>query len=214
MGPVFGNANDIKWQKAETITECHHGRGEGMTVSIVINCDTRPGFNEKESTMGKMLNGVRSVDFLTEGVRNKELFFRGHDFETNVYVDVHEDVPSDTLSQLTNVDSLTLFKHSENFLGSRWPKWNNLNFLNALIQARGKYIAHFDADMAAFRTDDNDIIAKYKDWIDSGKYDYICWPSLHSPGPAVDPNYRILTICMKNTAIRKESAHGLSMSWE
>jgi len=164
-------------------------------ISIAINLDTRPGFLEQKTEQGTMLNGARSLDFFTEGIINKVRFFEGHDVETTVFIDVHDALPKETQDWLLEqqssglIDNLAFNRHTEQYLGSYYAKFNDLNFLNAMILTRGKYLVHFDGDMAAF-IKDRSLVNEWLEWLDDGKYDYICYPSQHSPGPAVDGRYK------------------------
>lgn len=166
-----------------------------MTISIAINLDTRPGFMEQKTEQGMMMNGTRSLDFFTEGVVNKVRFFEGHDIETTVFIDVHDPLPDDTQNWLLAqqrsgmIDNLVFNRHTERYLGSDfYPKHNDLNFMNAMILTRRKYLVHFDGDMAAFISDRN-VIHEWLKWLDDGKYDFICYPSQYSPLPVTDPSF-------------------------
>ena len=166
-----------------------------MTISLAINLDTRPGFMEQKTEQGTMLNGTRSLDFFTDGVINKVRFFEGHDIETTVFIDVHDPLPKETqdrmLEMQTNgiIDNLVFNRHTEKYLGEYFPKFNDLNFMNAMILTRGKYLCHMDGDMAAFIKDRN-VIGEWLKWLDDGKYDFICYPSQHSPAPVVDGRFK------------------------
>jgi len=163
-------------------------------ISIVINLDSRPGFMENQTASEKMLGGTRSLDFFTHGVMNKIKFFEGYDLEITVFIDVHEPLPEATEKELLTmqktgiIDNLIFNKHTENYLGTYYPKWNDLSFLNAMILSRGKYLVHFDSDMAAF-VNDKTVIAEWIEWLEAGKYDYISYPSPWSPSPDVDKSW-------------------------
>lgn len=164
-------------------------------VSIVINLDTRPGFLDGKIVKdGKIMDGPRSIDFLTHGVMNKIKFFEGYEQEVTVYVDVHDPIPQETINELVamqtrgEIHNLCLNKHTENLGGTYYPKWNDLNFLNAMAMARGNLICHFDGDMSAFRAN-KDVIDEWIGWIDEGKYDFVSYPSVWSPGPVVKTDW-------------------------
>ena len=164
-------------------------------ISVTINVDTRPGFLEAQSNTGKMSNGPRSIDFLTEGVINKKNFFKGFDTEVILFIDQHEPLPEETKAELFKlqetgvIKSLVFSKHERYFEENTiFPKWNDLNFLNALFLARGKYTCHFDADMTGFCNDPS-VISEWIDWLETGKYKYVCYPSFWSPGAAIDPDF-------------------------
>lgn len=158
-------------------------------ISIVINCDTRPGIFDKVSSGDTMLNGTRSIDFLTDGVRNKINFFKGFDIETTLFIDSHEAMPFNVLKILNEmqnkeiINGLVLSKHREYYNKNIKSKWNDINFLQALFMARGKYIVHFDGDMASYRDEDDSFIHDWISLLESGAYDYISYPSPFSPNP-------------------------------
>ena len=69
-------------------------------IGIVINVDTRPGFQEDYVYCGMPTAtgvggacGARSTDFIIANVWNKIQFFRDHDIEVTLYVDLHENLP-------------------------------------------------------------------------------------------------------------------------
>ena len=165
-----------------------------MTISLAINLDTRPGFMEQKTEQGTMLNGTRSLDFLTDGVINKIRFFEGHELETTVFIDVHDPLPKDTRDRLlemqTNgiIDNLVFNRHTEKYLGEYFPKFNDVNFLNAMILTRGDIVVHMDGDTSCF-IKDRSVITEWIKWLKEGKYDFICYPSNYSPDPAVDPDF-------------------------
>jgi len=165
-----------------------------MTISLAINLDTRPGFMEQKTEQSQMLDGARSLDFFTHGIMNKIRFFEGHDVEVTVFIDVHDPLPKGIQDQLLDmqtskvISNLVFNRHNENYLGSYCPKYNDLNFMNAMILTRGEYLVHFDGDMAAF-INDKGVVNEWLQWLDSGKYDFICYPSQYSPHPAVDPDF-------------------------
>lgn len=164
-------------------------------ISIVINLDTRHGFLEETTTAEIMLKGARSLDFLVEGVINKEIFFRDFNFEILLYIDYHEQLPEETMSKLIGmlnnkrIASITFNNHREYFNRYEYyPKFNDLNYLMAISQARGEYVVHFDADVAAF-LNDKSVIDNWLKLLDDKTYDYISYPSLFSPNAVNDPAF-------------------------
>jgi len=161
-------------------------------ISIVINLDTREGFEDSTTASeANVIGGTKSIDFFTEGVKNKQNFFKGYDIETTVFVDIHKEIPREIEDKLRSlsIDNLVLSKHNETYIeGPFFPKWLDLNMLNTLMLAKGKYVAHFDQDMAAFRNDDN-VVNQWMQWLDEGKYEYISYPSRHSPCPVRDSDF-------------------------
>lgn len=155
-------------------------------ISIVINADTRPGCGAEVNTTGDhgsgSLNGVRSWDFLTDGVTNKLNFFRGHEVELILYIDEHEKIPlsvdSEIRAILRNNEPHRLVVKSHERSSQRW---NELLYLEALKLATGDYIAHFDADCAAFRrqSDRNDVV-DYPMMVNpdvKGTHKFVCQPT-------------------------------------
>lgn len=163
-------------------------------ISIAINLDTRPGVDSKISKQGKMLDGTRSFDFLIDGVMNKIDFFKGHDVEVSVYVDIHKNLPPIIRDQIVNmqsdrtIDNLLFVRHTEKYDGEFFPKWNDLNFLNAIAMTRGDYIVHLDGDMAMY-INDLGVVEEWLSWLDAGEYDFISYPSQYSPDPITDPDF-------------------------
>ena len=155
-------------------------------ISLIINVDTRRGIEQNESAQNSMLEGTRSFDFLYEGVINKINFFRGYDMEIILFVDRHLNVPLQLLEKWQEEFAIPFtfcISSHKTYFGEHdyYPKWNDLNFLQALFLARGKWIAHFDGDMNAFREDDCKIIDEIIELLN--KYDYISYPSPWSPAP-------------------------------
>lgn len=166
-------------------------------ISLVINVDTREGWDAKESVQTKMFNGTRSSDFIFDGVENKIKAFtlEGYELETTLFIDIHNPLPDDAMCKLNawvafgKLSNLVLNRNKKYYDKSDYfPKFNDLNYLNALAMSRGEYVIHLDGDMNAF-INDKTIINEWIALIDSGKYDYICYPSRHSPGPIVDPDF-------------------------
>lgn len=180
-----------------------------MTISLAINLDTRPGFLEQKTEQGTMLNGTRSLDFFTDGVINKVRFFEGHDIETTVFIDVHDPLPKETQDRLLEmqtsgiIDNLVFNRHTEKYLGEYFPKFNDINFLNAMILTRGDIIVHMDGDAACF-INDRSIVDEWLGWLKSGKYNFICYPSNYSPDPAVDPNFDYFWASTRFTIFRRD----------
>lgn len=156
-----------------------------MRVSLVINGDTRPGLYRKESSMDKMNEGTRSIDFLIDGVLNKKQFFEDYDHDVTLFIDEHEPLKvADFITIKGLVDDLVMHKHNKHFMDRDYfPDFVGINILNALVQARGDILVHFDWDMAAFRHPDCRVIDQWIEWLMEGKYDYISYPSPWSPSP-------------------------------
>lgn len=153
-------------------------------LSIVINVDTRKESSENR----KMFNGVVDRDFLFEGIENKRNFFKGFDAEYIVMVDEHEDLTPEELRKLKFVsDTLIVRRHSKRFEDIvEAPFHNDLNYLTALFSARGKYVFHFDGDVAAF-TSSQEPIVNIINTLD--RVDYVSYPSHWSPHPTHDESF-------------------------
>lgn len=153
-------------------------------ISVIVNVDSRPERDNNE----QMFNGVVSRDFLVDGLINKRKLFDGFDIELIAFLDEHEPVDEKTLDEMREVcDTLIIRKHNKKFEGIRdFASFNDLNYLQGLFHARGTYVFHFDGDVAAF-TDGKEPIKEMIDWLD--KYDYISYPSHHSPNPVDDPSF-------------------------
>lgn len=155
-----------------------------MKISCVINVDTRP----ENDTNKEMFKGVVSRDFLYDGVANKRKLFEGFDAEFIVFVDEHEPLTEKQLADLKEVsDTLVIRKHNKGFEDQEnFNAFNDLNYLQALFQARGKYIFHFDGDVAAFSSSPY-CIQEYIDLLEI--YDYVSYPSQWSPYPTHDDSF-------------------------
>lgn len=155
-----------------------------MTISCIINVDTRP----ENDTNQEMFKGVVSRDFLVEGLVNKRRLFEGFDFEVICFVDEHEPIDEKTLAHMRELtDVLIIRKHNKKFEDIEpYAAFNDLNYLNALSMARGKYIFHFDGDVAAFANSPQPI-QEYIDLLE--QWDYVSYPSLWSPYPVHDDSF-------------------------
>lgn len=153
-------------------------------ISVVVNIDSRP---ENEHNK-EMFQGVVSRDFLVDSLVNKKNLFRDFDHELIAFLDEHETVDEKTISEMRAVcDTLIIRKHNKKFEDrDNYPAFNDLNYLNALFCARGKYIFHFDGDVAAF-TSSKEPIQEYIDLLE--KVDYVSYPSLWTPYPVDDNSW-------------------------
>jgi len=142
-------------------------------ISVVINADTRNGFQHHDTIAEKMFDGCRSLDFLIDGVETKKRFFSGFDIETILFIDQHIEIPSTKLEKIRDlVDVLVIRNHTNE------PNFNDFNYVSALQLARGEIIAHFDQDTNAFASLPL-VIQKQIDLLNT--YDYISYPSYWSP---------------------------------
>lgn len=153
-------------------------------ISVVINVDTRP---ERDSN-AEMFKGVVNRDFLVDGVINKRNLFKDFDAEFILFVDEHEPIEENTLLQLKKLcDTLVIRKHNKKFEDQdNFSAFNDFNYIQALSQARGKYVFHFDGDVAAFAKD-KESVQEYIDLLE--KYKFVSYPSLWSPYPVIDNTF-------------------------
>jgi len=173
-----------------------------VDIGIVINLDTRPGYTDEVAYCGMHGGGgCRSIDFFTDNVLNKIHFFRGYTTEVTLYIHVIEDITIELWHSLIKmmddklIHNLALNRDSKLFMGKPIRQFHDTMYLNAMMLSRAKYIAHFDADSAAYRRNDCDIIDQIINWIESDQYDIVSYPTIHSPmeGPNQclpgDPEY-------------------------
>lgn len=151
-------------------------------ISVVLNCDTRRGCDTEVSTTGDSgkgsLQGVRSYDFLVEGVKNKLQFFSGYRCEIILAVDEHEPLPESVKSEIHDMvrrQEIDVFICQPHERTSKF--WYDKITVAALKLATGDYVAHFDQDCAAFRDPNSDIIAQYLLWLGDGGWQFVCQPT-------------------------------------
>jgi hypothetical protein len=172
-------------------------------IGIVINVDTRPGFQEDYVYCGMPTAtgvggacGARSIDFITHNVYNKIQFFRGHDIEVTLYVDLHENLPNELARELNQmlcrgeIHNLIYAKHTKQFKGKYLRQWQDSLYLNACMMSRSKYLVHFDADTSCYRKDDCAIIDKWIELLE--QYKYISYPTYFSPNEGDVPGTNAL----------------------
>lgn len=146
-------------------------------ISICVNVDTR----NPKSTQNGLFNGAINIDFVTDGVYNKKKFFEGFDTELIVFIDEHNPVDEKTLFYLREIcDVVCIRKHTSEHA------FNDYNYVSALSLARGKYVAHFDQDTAAFSRN-KDSIQYMLDLLEH--YRFISYPSTWSPKAVDDPTF-------------------------
>lgn len=157
-------------------------------ISIVVNLDSRPGVSSDVTTFSGHNEGARSWDFFTDGLVNKLRFFEGFDVELIAFIDEHETVPDAILSTLRNLaECVVIRSHTKKYRNYEIAGFNNdINYLHALLQARGDIIAHLDADTAVF--------ARYKGRVDAlltmlQTNRFVSYPSHCSPKPVDDATF-------------------------
>lgn len=155
-----------------------------LEISCIVNVDTRP----ENGTNQEMFKGVVDRDFLIGGLINKRKLFNGFEMELICFLDEHEQVGENTVAHMREIcDTLIIRKHNKKFEDiDDFAAFNDLNYLQALFHARGKYIFHFDGDVAAF-TSSPEPIKEYIALLE--KYDYVSYPSLWSPDPVHDDSF-------------------------
>lgn len=149
-----------------------------MKISLVINCDNR---NERSSEEG-LFNGTVALDYLTDGIRQKQLFLEGFDFETIVYIDKHQYIPEDTIKYLQSIaDIVCVRKHTEE------ERFNDWNYYRALSLATGNIIIHVDQDTNLYRNDKSyvDELIGYLD-----DFKFVCYASHWTPAPVHDDSFK------------------------
>jgi hypothetical protein len=153
-------------------------------ISVVINLDTRP----QRLAMEQHNMGVTCSDLLVGNVVNKRRFFDGFDAEFIAYIDVHEPVPEDALRELNRLcDCVVLRKHSKRYRGADpFNVFNDIAYLQALSQARGEIVAHFDMDSACFARD-KEAVESWLSHLES--YRFVSYPSPCSPRPVDDASF-------------------------
>jgi hypothetical protein len=168
-------------------------------IGVVINCDTRPGFMDNHAYCGMATGGGgRSVDFMIDNVMNKVKFFKGHDVEVTLYVDLHQDLNPFYMSKLHamqrtgQIHNLILARNSHQFMGKELRQWHDTMYLNALMLSRAEYVAHFDGDTSAFRQDDCRCIEEWIEMIESGNYKIVSYPTFFSPNEGDIPGNNAL----------------------
>ena len=146
-------------------------------ISICINVDTRSPKDEQNG----LFNGAINLDFLTDGVFNKIKFFSGFDIETIVFIDEHNPVDEKTLTYLRSIcDTVCIRKHTDE------NAFNDYNYVSALSLARGRYVAHFDQDTAAFASSPS-AIQYMLDLLEQFKF--VSYPSAWSPRAVDDATF-------------------------
>ena len=152
-----------------------------LEISVVVNVDSRPENSENK----EMFRGVVDRDFLIDGLLNKRKLFSGFEFELICFLDEHEPIDEKTIAHMKEIcDTLIIRKHDKRFEDlPEHAAFNDMNYISALSQCRGKYIFHFDGDVAAFASSPEPI-REYINLLE--QYDYISYPSLWSPYPTHD----------------------------
>lgn len=160
-------------------------------ISVAINTDTRTGWLNDQFSCGEDdhiegLHGVRSIDFMIDGVTNKMNFFSGceHTLQCILYIDEHESLSNEHLRIIT--DNVEHYGNGSHVIVNRCTnktarmkdfRWCDWLYMDALRYAEGDYIVHFDGDTNAFRTPQCNIVSKYINWLDSGEWKFVSQPT-------------------------------------
>ena len=149
-----------------------------MKLSIVINADTR----EQKDDIGGMFSGTVNMDYLTHGVINKILFFKGfEDKEIILHIDEHNKLPKETIAEIAGlVDKLIIHPHTDE------ASFNDWNYHRALSAATGDIVCHVDQDTACFTSG--------KEYIDElishlGNFSFVSYPSHWTPRAVQDESF-------------------------
>jgi hypothetical protein len=183
------------WSK-ETVQRREEGVEKSMIqpeIGVVINVDTRPGYLNQRVMCGMHGDGgARSIDFMTDNVINKINFFRGYDIEITLYLHRVDAMPDGLMSQfnkmidLGHIHNFVVNSNTRTFMGKPIRQWHDTMYLNAIMLSRAKYIAHFDGDTSAYRRDECDIVDRLMNWVESGEYEIVSYPSYYSPHEGPD----------------------------
>jgi hypothetical protein len=163
------------------------------TISICINADTRP----EKSNAETMFNGVCNLDFLIEGVKNKQKFFSGFDYETILFIDEHLPLSQNDLQEIRELcDTVVVRKHTSE------PNFNDWNYQSALYLCRGEIIAHFDQDTNAFSSS-KESVQELINLLDN--YKYVSYPSHWSPFAVCDPSFNYMWVSTRFFMCKKDT---------
>lgn len=152
-----------------------------MKLSIVINLDSRDGFDAEHSEIGGLFSGCKSTDFFTEGILNKRYFFSGFDVEVIAYVDKHKELPEAVKQTLVGIcDKVMIRPHTGEMSFNCW------NYHRALSMATGDIVCHVDQDTACF-TSGKEYVEELIGYLDS--YRFVSYPSHWTPNPVHDDSF-------------------------
>lgn len=149
-----------------------------MTISIVVNCDTRSENLDAE----KMFNGCVHTDYLTHGIWNKIKFFEGFKIELILYIDQHKEIRAEDLQYPKPLCSTLVIRNHTNE-----NNFNDWNYWRALSLASGDIVVHFDQDTAAY-TSGQEYVKELIGHLD--KYKLVSYPSHWTPNPTVDASFQ------------------------
>jgi len=158
-----------------------------MKISLVINADTRTKCTLPMTTTLDSNGGCSCVDFMTDGVLNKIKFFRGikAELEIILFVDTSSGkIPDEIEQKVSDICyeyNINLILYTMDRGNPLYPKKYDMVYIEALCSATGDYVAHFDGDMGAFRSDDSNILERYLYWLNSNSYEFVSLPMIGSP---------------------------------
>lgn len=152
-----------------------------MNVSIVINLDSRDGFQEQQSEIGGLFSGCKSTDFFVDGILNKRYFFSGFDLEVIAYVDKHQEIPASIVDAMSGIcDKIMVRAHTDEVCFNDW------NYHRALSMATGDIVCHVDQDTACF-TSGKSYVEELIGYLDH--YKFVSYPSHWTPNPVHDESF-------------------------
>lgn len=152
-----------------------------MKISIVVNLDSRDGFDAEQSEIGGLFSGCKSTDFFIEGILNKRYFFSGFDIEVIAYVDKHQELPEAIKQSLLGIcDKVVIRQHTEEI------SFNDWNYHRSLSMATGDIVCHVDQDTACF-TNSKQYVEELIGYLDHFKF--VSYPSHWTPNPVHDDSF-------------------------
>jgi hypothetical protein len=152
-----------------------------MTVSVVVNMDSRPGINDGYSVADQMFEGTRSVDYLTWGLLNKIKFFDGLKIEVVAYIDQHLPLRPEDLQFIKPLCTTLVVRDHTNELS-----FNDWNYIRAMSLASGDIVCHIDQDTALYNN-----VGYARELITHlGNHKMVSYPSHWSPHPTHDDSFQ------------------------
>lgn len=155
-------------------------------VHVIVSLDTRPGWLEQDSHVGKTgegsLHGVRSADFILDAAEMVRVFFCGWETQVHLYIDIHEEIPTEIAEKLLGMQRYDRIQRV--VLGHNahdGHRWNDKILLNSyrLVDdvPPGDFVCHIDGDVTLLRRHDSTILQDYERWLSGGEYKYVCQPA-------------------------------------
>lgn len=150
-------------------------------ISLVINADSRDGYQHDKSSIDGMGKGCRSIDYMIDGVIQKQKYLKEYDFETILFIDQHLEIQNHKLNIIRDlVDTLILREHTHEH------SFLDYNFLQAIFMARGQYVLHCDQETNCY-TSSPEYIQRQLDLLE--QYKFVSYPSWWSPRAITDESF-------------------------